>query len=70
MMNREGYVLTKGDKIVALDSASGGYPYLTKHFSQIKIWETVEEARDYNRMFKNEYTVRQIEVKVSFYDLD
>jgi hypothetical protein len=70
MMNREGYVLTDGRLIVALDAASGGYPYLTDRFPEIKIWETVEEAREYNRMFKNEYTVRQIEVRVSFYDLD
>lgn len=70
-MNREGYVLTKDDKFVALDAASGGYPYLTKNFSQIKIWETVEEVRRYNEMFKSDgYTVRQIEVRVSFYDLD
>lgn len=69
-MNREGYVLTDGNLIVGLDAASGGYPYLTDRFSNIKIWETVEEAREYNRMFKNEFTVRQIEVRVSFYDLD
>jgi hypothetical protein len=69
-MNREGYVLTEDNLIVALDAASGGYPYLTDRLDAIKIWDTVEEARAYNKMFKDVFTVRQIEVKVSFYDLD
>lgn len=69
-MNREGYVLTDGNLVVALDEASGGYPYLTDLSPKVKIWETVEEARAYNKMFKDEFTVCQIEVKVSLYDLN
>jgi hypothetical protein len=68
-MNREGYVLTKDNRVVALDAASGGYPYLTDQLNQIEIWDEVEEAHRYNKMFKNEFTVCQIEVKVTLYDL-
>lgn len=59
-----GYILKQGSQFVALDDASGGYPYLTDKPLNAKLWTTVDEAKSYNRMFKNVYTVCEVKINV------
>jgi len=48
------FIFTKGEKYVAMDSASGGYPYVTDNFMSTKVWSTKKEAEDYYEMFNEE----------------
>lgn len=46
--------------LVALDSASGGYPYRAYHLSQVHTWSKKEDAEKYGRMFSEEnFELRQ-----------
>ncbi len=51
---KEMFIFTKDDKYVAMDSASGGYPYITDNFMSTKVWSTKKDAEDYQKMFKDE----------------
>jgi len=37
------------ERLIGLDSASGGYPWFPSSFTQIKIWLSYEEADRYRR---------------------
>lgn len=59
-LNISGYVLydTDNNLLVAIDSASGGYPYLVTDAFRAKVWVKKEDALNYNSHFpKNGYTV-------------
>lgn len=46
------YVLRYPDgKFVALDSASGGYPYAVDDVFRARLWDTREAAERYNAVF-------------------
>lgn len=50
----EKYIIknNKTGEYIAIDQASGGYPYDTDIFNA-KIWHTKQEAREYNKMSFN-----------------
>lgn len=51
--NRNGTYARPEDagKWVAIDDASGGYPCVAYTHNQIEIWESLEEAKRYQKMF-------------------
>ena len=59
------YVLKQGKQYVAIDSHSGGYPYLVDSFHLAKIWIDFGVLERYWRMFPK-YDVYEIEVKETF----
>jgi len=63
---KHGFILQDRDqgKFVALDKASGGYPYLTGDPFEAKLWETLESAEEYNIMFKGAYIIYGVEIDI------
>lgn len=39
---------------VGIDQSSGGYPYLTAHWTQVHVWDTIAKALDYRKLFTSE----------------
>lgn len=56
------YYLTYPDgSYVGLDKSSGGYPYSTLQFYNIKFWNDLKEVNNYRRMFPREnFTLNQV----------
>jgi len=57
-----GYILTEADKYVALDNASGGYPYITENPMSVHVWKQKEEAIKCVKMFhkESEWKLREL----------
>ena len=48
------YVIQKANgALIALDGPSGGYPYEAYSLSDVKYWNTFEDAHKYWNVFKN-----------------
>jgi hypothetical protein len=56
------FILKHGNKYVAIDHSSGGYPYLVDRFDMAFIWIDINSLRAYQKMFPK-YVAYQIEVK-------
>tara|TARA_R110000851_G_scaffold286256_3_gene440136 strand:+ start:1397 stop:1606 length:210 start_codon:yes stop_codon:yes gene_type:complete len=46
------YVMIFDGKYVAVDESSGGYPHITDRPTGVKVWHSIEEAKNYRKMFK------------------
>jgi hypothetical protein len=51
----ETYVIkSENGKYIAIDTASGGYPYETERIQGANIWSSKEDAYDYKNKFPKE----------------
>lgn len=48
------YIFMKGEKFVAMDASSGGYPYITDRPLDANHWSSVKEALEYKNHFPDE----------------
>ena len=66
----EEYVIKDGyNNFIAIDSASGGYPFATKYHYQAAKFDSKEKAMQYGKMFKefpawSNWSIHSIEIKV------
>jgi hypothetical protein len=63
------FVIVWDNRPVALDSGSGGYPFKTDHPSEVKYWESREEAQKYMDIFIAEGKNWKI-VEIQFHIMD
>ena len=49
------YIFKNGNKFIGMDNASGGYPYETDRAFSAHEWSTIKDARDYQKMFSDEW---------------
>ncbi len=55
------YIFTSGDKYIGMDDASGGYPYETDHFTQLKVWTKIGQAIEYKGHFpEKDWQLREV----------
>ena len=47
--------ITKDKEYVCIDNASGGYPYLSKRWQDVEVWNNKEEAYEYYIHFMKIY---------------
>ena len=61
-MSREtAIVIREGDKFVALDQASGGYPYMVDSPWKAMHWDTPAHAESYRSKFPSKYRQWQVQ---------
>ena len=53
-MNSYIFINSNTVKYIAMDQNSGGYPYETDRWQDVKIWPTILAAQEYYSHFKNE----------------
>lgn len=63
----ESFVIkTVNGKYIAVDAASGGYPYETERISDAKIWSSKQEAFAYNNLFKKQnWTLHRLVIETT-----
>jgi hypothetical protein len=54
-------VLREGDRFIALDQASGGYPYMVDSPWRAQHWQTTAHAEAYRSKFPGSYAKWQIQ---------
>jgi hypothetical protein len=58
----KGYILRNQDteEYIAIDEASGGYPYVTTSLDVAKVWSNRKELEYYLDMIRNHYSTYRI----------
>jgi len=55
------FIFTSGEKYIAMDDVSGGYPYETDDFLQVKAWPSLDKALSYKEHFpEKDWQVRRL----------
>ena len=64
-MNLIRWVLqdVKTKEYIAIDVASGGYPYRIKEFNQAHIWNSEEDASSYQDKFKEDWQLVEVFIR-------
>lgn len=64
---------TEVDSPIAMDGPSGGYPYIPRNISNIKMFDTIDEASKYCNVMDwkqtGKYEVRELSLKIGTLNL-